>query len=407
MRSAEHPFWFLRPIVVGILTLAGCESSLPTREVPAGNCIAESDCAATAQVCKANQCVACTANSDCASQFCDVYGDSGMPGRCISPSSSYFVDSSDPNLERCGAADGSAQNPFCSIAAVFDRLSMGTPPSSTYLRLLTSPNAYGLPSVTSSRGTLVITGSGSFKAGEAATLVAATDDGTLQIGDGAKVVLDGLVISSPGITVGTGANLTLRRSSVRDLATSATFTMASVTMDRVLLSSNYTGLSFQGCTLNLSNTVATGNWVGANRHFIDVQGGSGSLQFLTVYKNMLTTATSQVLSCQNASAVSIKNSIIAMNGVSQQVSGTCTVQSGSLVVGTSDSSAGQIKQNPSFVDPSGTDLRLKPFDPVNMQYLIDKAVGVSSADKNVDHDFYGTPRPQGAGYDIGAVEFTP
>lgn len=389
------------------LTLLGCESSLPTREVPAGNCIQESDCAANGQVCKANQCVACSNNGDCASQFCDVYGDTGPAGRCTAPAQSAFVDSGDANQEFCGISDGTAQHPYCSIAAAFDKLSPGTPTAPVYIRLLTSPNAYGLPALTSARGALVFVGPGSFKAGVAATIVADTDDGNIQIGDGARVVFDGFVMSSPSITVGNAANVTLRRVNVRDLSVGAVFKSATVSMDRVLFSSNYAGITLQGSTANITNAVWTANFIPTGQNLIDVIGGSGGLQFATIFKNMAAATASNVLACQSASAFSIRNSIVAMNGVSQQLGTACSVAAGSVVVGSSDPASGQIKQDPAFVDPAVGDLRLKAFDPVNTQYVIDRAVNVSSSDKNVDHDFYGTARPQGAGYDIGAVEFVP
>ena len=389
------------------MTLLGCESSLPTREVPAGNCIQESDCASSGQVCKANQCVACSSNSDCGSLFCDVYGDTGPAGHCTSPMQSVFVDNSDAMQEFCGIADGTVQHPYCSIAGAFDKIPVGTPTMPVYLRLQASPNAYGLPALAPSRGALVFVGPGSFKAGAAATLVADTDDGNIQIGDGTRAVFDGFVMSSPTITIGSGANVTLRRVNVRDLSAGAVISSATVSMDRVLFSSNYAGITLQGSTVNITNAVWTANFIPAGKNLIDVIGGSGALQFATIFKNMAAAVASNVLACQSASAFAIKNSIVAMNSVSQQLGAGCNVVAGSVVVGSTDAAAGQIKQDPTFVDPTVGDLRLKAFDPVNTQYVIDRAVNVSSSDKNIDHDFYGTARPQGAGYDIGAVEFVP
>jgi hypothetical protein len=52
--------------------------------------------------------------------------------------------------------------------------------------------------------------------------------------------------------------------------------------------------------------------------------------------------------------------------------------------------------DPKFVDVAGKDLRLTPTSP-----LVDSGVEL----KQVRTDFIGVPRPQGAGYDIGAYEY--
>lgn len=407
MRSLIHCVIPASFCVLASLGEVSCESSLPTREMSAGNCVQESDCAASGQVCKAYQCVACQTNSDCQSQICDAYGDLGGAGRCITPSLTYFVDNNDSNQEYCSTADGSIKHPFCVVNDALLKLAISSSSAPAYVRVLPSPNAYGLPPLAALKGPLVLTGPGSLKPGQAASLIADSDDGQIQIAASARVVIDGFVISAPGLTVGDGATLTLRRSLLRDLVNAATFTNASVTLDRMLFSSNYAGLSFAGGTLQLSNSVLSENAIADGQNLITLSGGSGTVQFTTAYKNMLAGATSQVISCQKSSTVSIKNSIVAMNGVTQQIAAGCAVVAGSLVVGSGDSASGQIRQDPVFVDSAGLDLRLQPLDPVNTQYIIDRAVGVSAGDKNSDHDYYGTPRPQGAGHDIGAVEFQP
>lgn len=407
MRPILHSAIATSFCLLASLTVSGCESSLPTREMPAGNCVQESDCVSSGQVCKAYQCVACQVNSDCTSQICDAYGDLGGAGRCVTPSQTYFIDNNDSNQEFCGTADGSAKHPFCTIAEALSKLTASTGSGPTYFRVQASPNAYGLPALAALPSQLVLTGPGSLKPGQAASIVADTDDGLLQISGSSKVVIDGFVLSSVGLNAGPGTTITLRRSLLRDLANGAVFTNSTVTIDRMQFSSNYAGLTFDGSTLQLSNSLFSANSIPEGQSLLTLSGGSGVVQFSTFYKNMLASPTSQVVSCGKSSTVSIKNSIVAMNGVAQQLAPSCTVVAGSLVVGSGDSAAGQIKQEPTFVDPAGLDLRLKPQDPVNTQYVIDKAVNVSPSDKNTDHDFYGSPRPQGSGYDIGAVEFGP
>lgn len=137
-----------------------------------------------------------------------------------------------------------------------------------------------------------------------------------------------------------------------------------------------------------------------------MSGGSGSFQFNTVAYN-LGAKTSLAVSCTKSASFVVKNSIFVQNGVSQQVASTCRTVANSLVVGSADAMSDQIKQDPVFVDPQLTDLRPKPHEAVNSQYVIDKALEVNAGDKNIDHDYFGTPRPQGGGYDIGACELAP
>ena len=70
-----------------------------------------------------------------------------------------------------------------------------------------------------------------------------------------KVVIDGFVLSAIGLSAGPGSTLTLRRSLLRDLTNGAVFTSATVTIDRMQFSSNYASLTFDGGTLQLSNSV--------------------------------------------------------------------------------------------------------------------------------------------------------
>ena len=105
----------------------------------------------------------------------------------------------------------------------------------------------------------------------------------------------------------------------------------------------------------------------------------------------------------NTGVLSFRNFV--QNGSTQQLAPTCAAVASSLILGQADTTPGQLKRDPVFVAPAQLDLRLQPADPTNRESLFDKAVQVNpAADKNVDHDFYGTPRPQGAGYDIGAFE---
>jgi hypothetical protein len=176
-------------------------------------------------------------------------------------------------------------------------------------------------------------------------------------------------------------------------------------MDRDQITMGNLGLKFSSSTVNVTNTFIIGTTAAQSANLIEVTGGSGNFQFNTVAYNVISTPSTLVMNCTNGASMQVKNSIFMQNGVQQQLGPSCRVSANSLVLGQgSKGPAGQIAQDAVFVDPANGDLHLKPFDPTNSQYLIDKAVEVKTTDKNIDHDYYGTPRPQGDGYDIGAAE---
>ena len=80
-----------------------------------------------------------------------------------------------------------------------------------------------------------------------------------------------------------------------------------------------------------------------------------------------------------------------ISGFSCTLTGNITYPQNPPVGGTN------IDQDPRFVDVQGRDYRLQPGSPA-----VDAAV--SSSGPGLDHDFAGTPRPQGGRKDIGAFE---
>lgn len=383
-------------------TAAGC-GSLPQREQPAGDCLKESDCAG-GQACRDNQCTACVAHSDCASTVCDTYGDLGGAGRCVAPSEIFYVKENDESDASCPIADGSQKLPYCGLS--FALKALGTS-SGKIVRLTPSSSTYVMEPVAAS-AKLVIIGSGSHVPGQATivSLTAADEVSVLSIGTGASVVLDGVILQVSSLSAASGSKVTIRRSLVQSLNSGATFDGSTVTLDRDLFTENVSGLSFKSSTVSITNSFFFRNTLGSGQALLELSGGSGVFQLNTVAYNVQSAAL-PVLSCGGSSTVTVKNSIFAQNGVAQQLAPACRTVPGSLVLGSADPTAGQIKQEPAFENPQANDLRLKPRDATNLQFLIDKAVAADPADKNADHDFYGTPRPQGAAADIGAFEALP
>jgi hypothetical protein len=382
--------------------LGSCGDVLPQREQPVGTCTKEADCGAEGQVCKANQCVPCGAHSDCASAVCDLYGDLGGSGRCVPASNIIYVDSTDPEGQSCPLATGSSELPWCSMDAALGQL-MREP--GKIISLHGSPTSYLVPVIGAELGPLVIVGPARFTAGAAAVLGASTGDSLLQVGSGASAVLDGVLITAPGITASPGAKVTIRQSTLDNLQHGALFDNSTVTLDRDLIVHSTLGLAFDASTVSITNTIIAGNSAAPSTNLIEMNGGSGIFQFNTVAHNVLGSSSALVLNCTGGTGFLVKNSIFAQNGAAEQLAKGCQAVANSLILGKLDPAAAQIKQEPVFESPEQLDLRLKPSDPTNAQYLFDRANQVNpAAEKNIDHDYYGTPRPQGSGYDIGAFE---
>lgn len=382
--------------------LGGCTGILPQREETVGSCTKETDCGGGGQVCKANQCVPCSAHGDCKSAVCDLYGDLGGAGKCVAPSNIIYVNNSDPDAQDCSLGVGSQDLPWCTLDAALAQL-MAQP--GKIISLHGSPTLNQIPAVTASLGAVVLVGSGAFGPGKTTTLNASTLDANLQIEGGASLVLDGVLLTAPGIMASTGSKVVIRRSMITNLQNGARFDGSTVTLDSDHINQNLLGLAFNSSTVSVTNSFFAANSAAPSTNMIEVNGGSGVFQFNTVAYNVLGSATAHVLNCAGASTMVVKNSIFVQNGSTQQLAQGCSAVANSLVVGTLDLTAGQLKQDPVFENAGQLDLRLRPGDATNTQFLFDKAVQVSPAtEKNTDHDYYGNPRPQGGGYDIGAFE---
>jgi hypothetical protein len=110
-----------------------------------------------------------------------------------------------------------------------------------------------------------------------------------------------------------------------------------------------------------------------------------------------------VMNCRNDQARNwtaiIQNSIFTGSTGDAIVGGECVVTNSILFpqnveIGTN------LTVDPLLVDPAAGDLRPRPESPARDQ-------GIPSITLPSAHDIEGTPRPQGAGHDIGAFELAP
>ena len=100
----------------------------------------------------------------------------------------------------------------------------------------------------------------------------------------------------------------------------------------------------------------------------------------------------------DATNIVIRNNIVSQNNMAQiSVAGSSNTVQNNLIDGPgSIIGSGYVIGNPRFVNPSSGDFHIQSISPA-----IDK--GTSTGAPSTDFD--GTPRPHGAGYDIGAFEY--
>lgn len=241
-----------------LATAASCGSLLPSREEPAGDCLSATSCPAERPVCDNNQCRPCRAHGECASLVCDSYGDLSGVGTCVPESDILYIDAVAAGEVTCSGT-GTREKPLCDIAGGLEKLAaIPSGKKRPILRLLPSANAYQTPVLDAAAGPVVLVGSGEFSAGRAATLSTDGND-TLRFGDNATVTLDGVIISSYALSAPAGGKLSIRRSKLQYLYGGASFTNATVTLDRDWFTASTLGLAFQGATVNITNSLFTGN----------------------------------------------------------------------------------------------------------------------------------------------------
>lgn len=375
-----------------LLAAAGCDA-LPVQDVPVG-----------AKCPPGNSCVACKAHGDCPSQVCDSYGDVGAAGQCVAAASVIYVFNQGGECNN-PQGNGTLANPFCDLAEAVKAGAAGK-----IVRVLPSGAGYKFPQSKLLSGTTVLIGPAESGAGKAATLIGPDNlDGgdsnnTIVVPGAGSLVLDGFLITPEEISGAQGCKLTLRRSRLSYLMQAANFAGCTVVLDRMTISNLDPGLAFKDSDVKISNSFFVGSALSDKASLLGFAGGTASFYFNTVAFN--TRAGSTPLVACSGGKTEFKNSIFVQNGAGAQLAPECKLVPNSLVVGRTDTATStQIRQDPAFQEPSAQDLRLRPESLVDQQFLIDKAVGVNPAvDKFADHDFFGTPRPQGAGYDIGAFE---
>ena len=414
-------------------------------------CLTSSNC--TPKICNAtNMCVACQANSDCGSGICDT-----SSGTCVDPAQIYLVDNGGMTIAACEAArpTRNGQTPSTAYCDISEGASGGT----RAYALVTGHGATFPYSPFAPLVPRVYVGPG-YKAAMPAVVAGATTATAIVTMSGvSSVTIDGFEINGgdakDGITCNStkstaphnvlivknsyihntnsnagiypvGCDLVVDSSRVATAAiravddTSSQFTTSTtltnsqfdsatadgvdingiLTMDRCRVINN-SAANGNGLQLNTSNFTVTNSFFYNNDVGVSFLGNGPTaiFKFNTVAFNRI-----GVGCAQNTIEASIY--VHNMDGalVGGTAAGTCKT------VGVVTDSAGT--PQPVFVDttsPTSYDFRLatdtQAHLTANQACCIDQVKGPLDGGTSLpDHDFFGTMRPLGAGYDIGAHE---
>lgn len=397
-------------------TAADCPAEQPVCNLDSASCTGcttSSDCNdyTAAPVCDlaSGGCRVCALDAECASEVCDV-----DTGRCVAESEAIYASPSGTDTATC-----THQQP-CSIARAI--VVASADPSSSLVRLL--PGTYSIPLIITS-GVVEVVGTG-------ATLTGITP---VEVRESAIVTIRGIDIN--GYVDCTGSmsqfpSLTLIDSMVSNGYTAMVahgflhMFRSSVVSALSLVTVRDDG-SFEADQSRFEGFPdAAGGAIFARGQRIRVRITNSVFERASVEMNGATTASerseyyisfntfifddqAQIQTCPDPGnyprTALFENNIFFSSSAQIQavIAGNyyyCTF-SGNITHPQQTSLGGtNFDLDPKFVNASGGDYRLQPGSPA-----VDAAV--SSSGPGLDHDFAGTPRPQGARRDIGAFELGP
>lgn len=344
-------------------------------------CSAEADCGG-GLACVAETCQACAGHGDCESDVCDLDAATGQGlGACVAEARVVYVADDYP---ACATGDGTRTAPLCAIR---DALPLAVGDRDT-IRVYAG---WYLPFGISGR-TLRVFGprDGSAEVGE-------EDIGAaVRITNGAQAVLDGLEL---GVSVRNGVNcmgsrLRVVRGSARGDSSGIVSSDCDLELDRMVVA----GLTRSGITIS-----GTGSYAITNSYF-----RGGDIQAVVFSGTSTATGRFQFNTVRGGGEIApggidcgttpraIEDSIVVGSfgaaGGAQTV-GACT--HARVVVGSFDSrpDPGLIRLDPDL-DAEG---RL-------LDTAANEACCVDQSGAGPARDFFGTARPLGVGYDLGAHE---
>lgn len=390
-------------------TDADCSTEQPICDEDSASCTgctASSDCSdrADAPVCDiaSGGCRACVTDAECASEVCDI-----ETGRCVAESAVIYASTIGTDTAGC-----TRQRP-CSVNRAIATATAD--PSSSLVRLL--PGTYSTPLVFTS-GFVSVIGTGvSLRAIEA-----------VDVRESAVVEIRGLEIYGYVSSRGTGSlfpSLTVRGSAIRGGYTA----MVSHGTLRLLRSSVDPAAApvvvFDDGALEADRTrfegITSGGYIAARARRMRVRitnsifertvlvldnedDAPDRSEYHVSFSTFLFDDPAHIQRCTSPgshprSAILENNIFYGANSQVQSVISDfhCTLAGNITHPQEFDLGSTNLDVDPRFVDPAARDYRLQPGSPA-----VDAAV--PSSGPGIDHDFAGTPRPQGARRDIGAFE---
>jgi hypothetical protein len=366
-------------------------------------CTGSSDCAGypDAPVCDAvtGGCRACALDAECASEVCDV-----DTGRCVAERDVIYASPGGSDTARC------THDQPCSVARAI--VVAQADPAGPLVRLL--PGTYSAP-ITISSGKASLVGSG-------ALLRPTSAPPALSVRGTAVVEVRGLESDVPLDCRGTGNMfpvLTLRESIIRGTtivehailhvfrSTLASSNFYSVTVfdDGILEAdqSRFWGNPYTVHTLGRRIRVRITNSI-LEKGGLQLSEADSAVDRSEYYVSFSTFVLDRYQICLNPYdrhlvAVFENNIFYTPSGqVPNVINGNACTLTGNITF-PQELSLGStnLNQDPKFVNPQARDYRIQSGSPA-----VDAAV--VSAGPALDHDFAGTPRPQGVRKDIGAFE---
>jgi hypothetical protein len=375
----------------------------------AGKCVAcaaatqATDCSGTTPICGDDgACRKCAAHTECSTGVCKP------DGSCAMLSEIAYVDNGGIAVGDCNANgaihNGGPNSAYCDIQ---DGVSTTKP----YVKVIGHSGAvatYGQVSITSARTVSIYgPGVGATQPARILSTLTASPNVNISIGSGTStIVFDGIEIgdrttsnSQDGVYCSTTATVSLsvlrgaiQHSGKIGLESSG----CNVTLDGDNVTANLGGgLAFSSGGYTVLNTFIVQN-LSTTGPAVLIASATGTFQFNTVADNSYTGHAGGA-SCGSGDGKMLESSIFWNNGVGGEFAGNCIysyVNSESALSG-----LGNFTGDPKFIG-SG-DYRLG-----SGSSCVDKVSSTvdGGAAMLPDHDFYGTHRPLGSAWDVGAQE---
>lgn len=392
---------------------ADCPADQPVCDPGAATCTGcatSADCAGRpdAPVCDPDTggCRACALDAECASEVCDV-----DTGRCVAEGDVIYASPGGADTAGCTHAQP------CSVARAI--VVASADPSSSLVRLL--PGTYTTP-LSFTSGVVKLVGTG-------ATLMSQYP---LEARESAIVEARGIDISGSVVSMSLTSlfpSLTLRDSTIRGTS----FAVHGIL--RMIRSSTVQGpfpgnpvsvqddgtfeadqARFEGpasgavlgtlgrrMRVRVTNSIFDRIRISMNSH----DDAPDRSEYYVAFSTFVLEGSNRQILCENPNnyprVAVLENNIFLSASLPPQsvvVGNACTFAGNITHPQDPDLGGTNIDQDPRFVSLEGKDYRLQPGSPA-----IDAAV--PSSGPELDHDFAGTPRPQGARRDIGAFERAP